>query len=124
MSLATILLVDDDEMVQSVTRELLEVSGYAVLSATSGAGATALLQDPDRKIDLVLLDLSLPDVSGLDLLPELTALRPEVRIVVCTGSFIKAASGLNGHPAVKAILEKPFTLPTLKETVRNSLAVT
>jgi CheY-like chemotaxis protein len=122
MSLATILLVDDDEVVQSVTRELLEVSGHEVLGATSGAGAMALLKDPDKKIDLILLDLSLPDGNGLELLPRFTALRPAVRIVICTGSFYEVALGLKGHPSVKAILHKPFTLPTLKETVKKSLA--
>jgi two-component system, cell cycle sensor histidine kinase and response regulator CckA len=122
MSLATILLVDDDEMVQSVTRELLEVSGYEVQSATSGAGAMALLKIPDNQIDLMLLDLSLPDGNGLDWLPKLTAVRPEVRIVICTGSFYEVASGLKEHPSVKAILHKPFTLPTLQEIVKNSLA--
>lgn len=120
--MATILLIDDDDMIQSVTRELLELSGYEVRSAVSGREGLALAGDPAAGIDLILLDLSLPDADGLDLIPRLTAARPGVRIVVCTGSFYDHPSKLGVDPAIKGVLQKPFDLPTLQKTVRDSLA--
>jgi two-component system, cell cycle sensor histidine kinase and response regulator CckA len=120
--LATILLIDDDEMVRSVTRELLELSGYEVLSAETGNEALALAGDPAARIDLILLDLSLPDTDGLQLLPQLAAARPGLKVVVCTGSFYDDPSKLGVHHAIKGVLQKPFDLPTLQKQVRDALA--
>jgi DNA-binding NtrC family response regulator len=119
--LATILLIDDDHMVQSVTRELLELSGYEVLCAESGREALALVGDPEARIDLVLLDLSLPDMDGLQLLPQLTAARSGLKVVICTGSFYGDPSKLGVHPAIKGVLQKPFNLQNLQKMVRDSL---
>ncbi|MDA8164997.1 MAG: response regulator [Desulfobacteraceae bacterium] len=120
--MATILLIDDDDMIQVVTRELLELSGYEVRSAVSGREGLALVSDPANRIDLILLDLSLPDADGLELIPQLTAARPGVGIVVCTGSFYEHPSKLGANPAIKGILQKPFNLQALQNMVRKTLA--
>jgi two-component system cell cycle sensor histidine kinase/response regulator CckA len=121
-ALETILIVDDDQMVLSATRELLELSGYEVLSAETGSEALALVQEPETEVDLILLDLSLPDMGGLNLLPQLTSLRPGLKVVVCTGSFEGNPLKLGRHPSIKSVLQKPFNLTTLQKTVRDALA--
>jgi CheY-like chemotaxis protein len=120
-ALAVILLVDDDPMVRNITTELLEVSGHEVLGAENGAQALAILDSSARQIDLVLLDLFLPDMDGRELLRRIVRVWP-VRIVICTGSTYDHDSELISHPAVKAVLRKPFNLRTLQEAVRSSLA--
>jgi len=122
--LATILLIDDDEMVQNVTRELLNLLGYEVLSADDGRQALARAEEAAAAIDLVLLDLSLPDMSGLELLPKLRQiLRSQAKVVLCSGSMCdqNATADQNGK-GLDAVLQKPFELTTLKETVERVLA--
>lgn len=121
--MATILLIDDDQMVQSVTRELLELSGYTVLSAENGSQAMTLAADSQTQIDLVLLDLSLPDMEGLELLHHLTTTRSGLKIVICTGNLPGDLPLREAHPEIKGFLQKPFNLPTLQQTVRDGLAV-
>lgn len=122
--MATILLIDDDEMVQSVTRELLTLLGYVVLSADNGEEAMAKATAESAAIDLVLLDLSLPDISGFELLPKLRqVLRPETKVVLCSGSMCdQDVSPEEQGRGIAAVLQKPFELSTLKETVERVLA--
>ena len=111
-------------MVQSVTRELLTLLGYVVLSADDGQHAMAKAAAEAAAIDLVLLDLSLPDISGYDLLPKLRqVLRPEAKVVLCSGSMCdQEMSPEDAGRNIAAVLQKPFELSTLKETVERVLA--
>lgn len=122
--MANILLVDDDEMVQSVTCELLTLLGYEVLTAGDGAQALAKAKENIDIIDLVLLDLSLPDVNGFELLPMLREiLRPQTKVILCTGSMCEQYESLDlKKKSLDAVLQKPFELTTLKETVSRILA--
>ncbi len=122
--MATILLIDDDEMVQSVTSELLSLLGYEVLPADDGKGALAQAKTHAAAIDLVLLDLSLPDMSGFELLPLLRkALRPQAKVVLCSGSMCEQYENVESkEKELDAILQKPFELSILKETLERVLA--
>lgn len=120
----TILLIDDDEMVQSVTSELLVLLGYDVLAADDGKQALSVATSHCDNIDLVLLDLSLPDMSGFDLLPLLReALRPQAKIVLCSGSMCDQYENVETKESeFDSILQKPYEIATLKETVEKVLA--
>ncbi|MDH3393409.1 MAG: response regulator [Desulfobulbaceae bacterium] len=122
--MATILLVDDDEMVQSVTSELLTLLGYEVIAADDGQQAIAKAKDNSDLIDLVLLDLSLPDMTGFDLLPLLREiLQPRAKIVLCSGSMCEQYEDVDlEEKDLDAVLQKPFELSLLKETVEKVLA--
>ncbi|MDH3394339.1 MAG: response regulator [Desulfobulbaceae bacterium] len=122
--MATILLIDDDEMVQSVTSELLALLGYQVLSADDGKQALAQATANCDSIDLVLLDLSLPDMSGFDLLPLLRkALRPQAKIILCSGSMCDQYENVESkEKELDAVLQKPYEIATLKETLEKVLA--
>jgi len=122
--LATILLIDDDEMVQNVTSELLTLLGYDVLTADNGEQAIAKAKTSTDIIDLVLLDLSLPDMNGFELLPLLRGiLRPPTKIVLCTGSLCDEFEDVDLEKKdLDAVLQKPFELSILKGTVEKMLA--
>ncbi len=111
-------------MVQNVTRELLTLLGYEVLSAADGKEALERAGQAAASIDLVLMDLSLPDINGLQLLPKLRrTLRPQVKVVLCTGSMCDQNTSVEEQgAALDAVLQKPFELTTLKETVERVLA--
>ncbi|HMM36595.1 MAG TPA: response regulator, partial [Thermoanaerobaculia bacterium] len=77
-----VLIVDDEPVVREVLRTVLSRAGYATSEAATAAEGLALFADP--AVDLVLLDLMLPDRPGLSLLPELREKRPDVPVVVVT----------------------------------------
>lgn len=119
-----ILLVDDDSLVQNVTRELIEYLGYTVLSATTGKQAIKLVQEQKDEIELVLLDLSLPDINGVELIPLFKGINPQIPIIVCTGSlFDDEAADTFAQSNIMAILQKPFDFDLLKDTLLRILPV-
>jgi two-component system catabolic regulation response regulator CreB len=82
---ATILLVEDDEMLRDSLARLFVREGYLVLTAATGHDAMGLLRTPLTRVDAVLLDIGLPDVSGADLCARMRQFFPNLPVVVCSG---------------------------------------
>jgi DNA-binding response OmpR family regulator len=80
----TVLLVEDNEHLRYIMMSLLVQEGYAVLTAASGHDALALLQRPFSPIDVVLLDMCLPDMNGIEVCEYLRRLHPKLPVIVCT----------------------------------------
>jgi DNA-binding response OmpR family regulator len=78
-------LVEDDELVRDAMYKALVRAGYLVMTAATGHDAIGLLRTPLSPIDIVLLDIQLPDVSGIDLCARFRELQPNLPVVVCTG---------------------------------------
>ena len=115
----SILIIDDEEVLQDVLSSLLRKEGYDVLSARTGEEGLRLLGDED--VDLVLLDLMLPGMSGQEVLRQIRRSRPELVVVVVT-----AYSSIEG--AIQAMREgafhyipKPFKNEEVLLTVRKGL---
>lgn len=118
---ARILIIDDDSAIREVLEAVLVDQGYAVRTAANGAeGQASLRQDG---ADLVLLDLRMPDVEGIDLLPQLRAIDPSLCIVMMTafGSIKTAVESI--RLGAYDFLTKPFDLDELKLTVHNALTL-
>ncbi len=111
---ACVLVIDDEPTVRAVARVMLERSGFAVEEAADGeTGLAALLAAP-RPFLAVLLDVSLPDRSGPDLIPQIRALAPDTPVVLSSG---RSAEDLLGHGA-DTFLAKPFTRDRLMAALR------
>jgi CheY-like chemotaxis protein len=108
-----ILLVDDDNLVQRAVCAQLTRLGHTVAVANHGRAALDKLQD-GIEVDLVLLDLDMPVLSGQDTLPLLRALRPSLPVIIETGSMGEIAEGLATSFADVAVLTRPFSLGELK----------
>jgi len=109
-----VLLIDDDELIQSSLQELLAVLGHQVIPAMSGEEALALL-DAGCQPDAVILDMNMPGLGGAGTLPRLRAVRPGVPVLLSTGRSDRAALDLvKAHPRV-TLLAKPFTLRELQQ---------
>jgi two-component system, cell cycle sensor histidine kinase and response regulator CckA len=117
----TILVVDDEALVRGMAKKSLERHGYTVLVAGSGMAAIDVFRRYPGPIALVLLDLSMPEMSGEEALPELHKIRPGVKVLVSSGySEAEAMSVFEGQP-VAGFIQKPYTSTGLAEKVKAYL---
>ena len=116
-----ILLVDDEEAILTMEKQILERLGYHVTSRASSIEALEAFRNSPDKFDLVITDMAMPNMSGDKLSMELTKIRPDIPIVLCTGfsdimSEEKAASlGITGF------LLKPIVMSDLDKKIRDVL---
>jgi CheY-like chemotaxis protein len=114
---ATILLVDDDPDVRGVSSSYLESRGYRVLAAESGQAAINILACNER-IDLLLVDMAMPGINGIEVIRRARERRPGLRALLVTGyADIRAFSPADGD----LVLHKPYRLDGLAEAVAESL---
>jgi len=117
----TILLVEDEEMVRKLTRDILESRGYRVLSAQDGEEALTLCRTHREEIQLLLTDVVMPKMNGKKAAEAIMALHPEMGVLYMSG-FTDDAIVHHGvlHPGMNFI-EKPFTAEVLARKVREVL---
>jgi len=114
----SILLVDDDDLIQKSSRMLLEVIGHQVTAAISGEAALALL-DQGLCPDAVILDMNMPGLGGKGTLPRLRAICPTVPVFLATGRADHQAMDLvAAHPFV-TLLPKPFSFEELRDHLQR-----
>ncbi|HEX2675817.1 MAG TPA: ATP-binding protein, partial [Polyangiales bacterium] len=113
----TVLLVEDDDMVRRTTCAVLESGGYDVLQAENGEDAIALYRREAARIRLVVLDWTMPRVSGERVLEELVRFSSDVRVVLFSGQYPGGKLPSN----VRGIVQKPAPVESLLATVRNAL---
>jgi len=117
-----VLLVDDDPLVLRVLRAQLEETGHAVTAVGSGAAALAALEDGEA-VDLLVSDLSMPDMDGRELIRAAQAHRPGLPAILLTGHPIGAAAPADGsaQAAPLRLMHKPVSGPYLTEQVAAML---
>jgi PAS domain S-box-containing protein len=118
---ATILLVEDERPVRSTVRRLLERHGYKVLEAANGQDALTLISTRGGEINLVLSDMVMPGMSGMELADRVRVLSPAVPVLLMTGYTEEAITRAGDRPRDEQIIEKPFTLHTMLERVAWAL---
>jgi len=118
---ATILVVDDDESLLNLMRLLLEFEGHTAITASSGVAAERLVRERGAEIDLVIVDLCLPDISGPHLLRHLRAIQPNLKGFLITGYSPKTVQDRRDVGSAY-FLHKPFDLTTILNKVQEMLA--
>jgi signal transduction histidine kinase/CheY-like chemotaxis protein len=117
----TILLVEDDPQVRSLTRTMLTSLGYRVLEAESADLALGITSGHEGPLDLLLTDIVMARMSGTDLARELKAARPGLRVLYMSGYTDGGVSNQGMLTAGTPFIQKPFTRATLSRTVREVL---
>jgi two-component system, cell cycle sensor histidine kinase and response regulator CckA len=117
----TVLLAEDEDPVRAVTAQLLQVLGYRVLQASSGAEALRLAETSQEKIHLLLADVVMPGLSGRQLADTLTSRDPGLKVLFQSGYTDDAIIRCGIRQAEVAFLQKPFTVGVLAEKLREVL---
>ena len=110
---ATIMVVDDDHHVRTIVAEFLVGSGYHVLEAGDGREALRILAQTEA-VDLIITDVRMPDISGLELAETATRGRADLKVILISGYFVS-------RQVTHRVLKKPFRMQELAEAVRNEL---
>ena len=117
----TLLLIEDDELVRDAMTRLFVREGYLVLTAPTGHDAIGVLRTPSSPIDVVLLDVGLPDVSGADLCARLRQFFPNLPVVVCTGAASQQEADELRRLGITHFFCKPIAMSELVAAVRSAM---
>jgi PAS domain S-box-containing protein len=111
----TILLVDDEELIRNFAQQILEIHGYSVVTAVDGQEAVEIYMRQRNRFDLVILDLTMPHLSGSEVLTRIRNLNPHAKVILSSGY----PSGETYRAS--AFLPKPYRADTLTRVVREVL---
>ena len=117
----TVLVIDDEEIVRSAATSALRRLGYAVLSAYDGSQGVQVFRSLHKTISLVILDLSMPGISGEETLQQLRTINPDTPILLSSGFSGVEASRRFGDSGVAGFLQKPYTVNTLARHVSAAI---
>jgi CheY-like chemotaxis protein len=116
-----ILVVDDKRIITKATTRLLERYGYHTLTAGDGREALACYQQHGDSVDLILLDMEMPEMGGMECLARLRIFDPDVRVVILSGHHVKSHRSDPLKAGARAFIEKPCDNEHLLEVVRRVL---
>ena len=118
----TILLIDDEKMILDVGIELLEELGYTVQSAMRGQEAIDVFQRDRSKIDLVIMDMIMPGMSGGETFDRLKKIDPDIKVLLSSGYSINSQAAKILQRGCDGFIQKPFNMNQLAEKVQGILA--
>ncbi len=120
--LATILVVEDEAGIRALVRKILRRQGYEVLEAANGQEALALCREHGPRVELLITDVLMPQMGGRELVERLQTQGHDMKVLYVSG-YTDDASVYSGElPAGTAFLQKPFTLGSLLDKVKEVLA--
>ncbi|MFN3978784.1 MAG: response regulator [Caldilinea sp.] len=115
----TVLVVEDEEALREVCRDMLDAFGYRTLLAASGEEAVQLVNQYGNEIDCVLLDLTMPGMNGVETYNTLRAIHPELQVIITSGH--DAGDVLDEFPVsgVADYVQKPYGMRELHEKLQR-----
>jgi CheY-like chemotaxis protein len=117
----TILLVDDEDIIIDVGKQMIEKLGYTVLTASSGKEAMQAYCQNLNKIDLVVLDMIMPDIGGGETYDQLKGINPGVKVLLSSGYSIDGQAKEILDRGCNGFIKKPFDMKSLSRALREIL---
>jgi two-component system, cell cycle sensor histidine kinase and response regulator CckA len=117
----TILLIDDEAMILDVGKEILTQLGYTVITAESGQAALSIYEQNVHRIDLVILDMIMPQMGGSETFDRLLKLNPDVKVLLSSGYSMDGQAAAILSRGCRGFIQKPFTLNDLSKKLRACL---
>ena len=115
----TILVVDDEESVRAVAREILIDQGFSVLTAADGEEGVAIFRQRSGEISAVLLDMTMPRLDGKAAFREMQGIAPAIPVILCSGYSEQETIDRFSPDAAVGFLKKPYRASVLLQTVRD-----
>lgn len=116
-----ILLVDDEHVVLELTKEILERLGYTVTSKNNGTDALKTFRENPDTFDLLITDLTMPEMTGKELGVHVSEIRPHFPIILCTGFNTDMTQEEEFHSGIRAFINKPIHMREIAEVIRKVL---
>jgi len=118
---ATVLIVEDEGPLRQAVTKMLRETGFKVLEVGDGSSAIDLLRVNGNKIDLILLDMTIPGASSPEVVAEAAKVHPDVRVILTSAYSQEMIAGAMNTPRVRGFIRKPFQLGDLEKTLRDAL---
>jgi CheY-like chemotaxis protein len=116
-----ILFIDDEDFLIDLGKNMLKKLGYRVEARTQPVEALEVFRTAPDKFDLVISDMTMPNMTGDTLATELMKIRPDLPVIICTGYSERIDDQRAQELGIKGLMMKPFTIRGLSKTVRNAL---
>jgi PAS domain S-box-containing protein len=117
-----ILLVDDESLILNATSEILQLLGYTVYQAESGQEAVDVYREKQGAIDVVILDMILPGMSGSEVLKILKEMNPDVRVILSSGYSLRGEVQKVMESGCRDFIQKPYVLAELTQMLHRLLS--
>ena len=121
MDIYEFMLVDDEEVMVNIFKSMLEKLGYKVTARTSSIEALEAFRNKPQGFDLVVTDMTMPNMTGKDLAKELMVIRPDIPIILCTGFSEKIDEARAKEMGLSAFVMKPIVMRDMANTIRGVL---
>ena len=116
-----ILLVDDEEGIVKMVQQMLERLGYQVISHTRSPEALKVFKANPNQFDLIISDMTMPQMTGLELANEIKRLRPDIPFIICTGFSEQINGDIYKELGIQSFLTKPVIKKEMAQAIRNAL---
>ncbi|MBS3809103.1 MAG: response regulator, partial [Desulfobacterales bacterium] len=116
-----VLIVDDEKSIVEMQQQILESQGYRVTPQTSSVEALEAFRASPDKFDIVITDMTMPNMTGDRLALKIKEIRPDVPVILCTGFSEKIDAQKKGELGIEGYMLKPVTKTELAKTVRKIL---
>jgi PAS domain S-box-containing protein len=116
-----VLFVDDEDILMEMGRDILENLGYQVTATTDSHNALEIFQSRCNQFDLVITDMTMPGMTGVDLSKEILKIRPDIPIILCTGFSELVTERKAKGLGIREFLMKPLNVRSLAEVIRKAL---
>jgi CheY-like chemotaxis protein len=118
----TLLVVEDESYLRQAVVKMLRKNGFEVFDAADGTAAINLLRADRRKIDMILLDMTLPGATSYEVVCEAASARPDIKVILTSAYSEEIVSGTMNAPQIRGFVRKPFQLQELVKTLRSALS--
>jgi len=116
-----VLLVDDEELVLEAGEQMLEMLGYEVLLAMGGGKALEIYEKDQERIDMILLDMVMPDIGGGETFDRMKAINPQVKVLLSSGYSVDGKATEILERGCDGFIQKPFDIKALSQKLREIL---
>ena len=118
----TLMLVDDEDFIRQLARDILQMKGYTIIEASHGKEAVDLYAEQKDSIDLVIMDMAMPVMGGKETFIKLKEINANVKVVFATGFAKDGESEEMIANGVRAFIEKPYRIEDLASIINSVLS--